>query len=404
MTEVTLTLDDVTLRGTVTGAGPTVLLLHAGGERRSVWTPVAAQLADSGLRTVAFDLRGHGDSSGQATTLRTVADDVIEILSRETGPLVVVGASLGGLAALAALAKPTVVQRVAGLILVDVVPDPDPQRARAWLDEHGLIDRHPEIVTDILESSPELVPTAAELDMPILLIRAGHGSPLGDADANRLSATNPHVTITHVPRAGHLVAHDAPDELARIVSAHATTWLATDEVVHHAFELQRSLGAENLDHPGGTLYAHLRRVHTLAAEWNASPRTQLTAICHASYGTDGFQHPLLPTTERQQLQHTLGPEAESLVYLYDACDRARTYPHLGQDPLPIHDRFTGKPTTIHGAELRDFAILTIINELDVARHAHLPASAIDDIRSLIAALATYAPDESARALTDEALA
>ena len=31
---------DVLLRGEEAGVGPTVLLLHAGGERRQVWTPV----------------------------------------------------------------------------------------------------------------------------------------------------------------------------------------------------------------------------------------------------------------------------------------------------------------------------------------------------------------------------
>lgn len=356
-----------------------------------------------GLRTVAFDLRGHGDSSGRATTLRAVADDVIEMVGREPAPIVVVGASLGGLAAIAALADPSTAHRVAGLVLVDVVPDPDPGRARSWLDERGLRDHHAELVEDILESGPELLATAAALDVPILLVRAGR-SPLSDADADRLRTANRRVTMTCVPVAGHLVARDAPAELARIVSAHATTWLGADDVVRRAFELQRTLGAEQIDHPGGTLHAHLRRVHALAVEWIAAPRTQLAAICHASYGTDGFRHTLLPTTDRRRLQHVIGPDAEALVYLYGACDRVRTYRELGRQPLPVIDRFTGGSRAIHGAELRDFAVLTIANELDVARHARLPASTLMQIRGIVAALANYAPDEAARALADEALA
>ncbi|WP_414945329.1 alpha/beta fold hydrolase [Amycolatopsis sp. cmx-11-32] len=224
MTEISLTLGDVTLRGTVTGCGPTVLLLHAGGERRSVWEPVAAILARQGLRTVAYDLRGHGDSSGKATTLRTLADDVVEMIGREPVPIVLVGASIGGMAAIAALAEPAVAKRVAGLVLVDVVPDLAPARARSWLDFHGLGGRHTHLVDDVLGSGPALFATAGALDLPILVVHAGRESPLSESDVRRLRAANRRVTVARVPAAGHLVARDAPEELARLVSAHAVAW------------------------------------------------------------------------------------------------------------------------------------------------------------------------------------
>ncbi len=112
MIDVALARDGVMLRGTESGSGPTVLLLHAGGERREVWAPVAARL--TGLRTVAFDLRGHGDSSGRATALRPIADDVSAMIEREPAPIVVAGASLGGLAAIAALASTSTARRVVG--------------------------------------------------------------------------------------------------------------------------------------------------------------------------------------------------------------------------------------------------------------------------------------------------
>ncbi len=403
MSMTTLTLDDVTLRATVTGTGPTVLLLHAGGENRGVWTPVADQMAKSGLRTVAYDLRGHGESSGRATTLRALAADMIEMVDREPAPIVVVGASLGGLTAIAALAESSVAYRVAGLVLVDVVPDPDPILSRTWLYERGLLNHHAELIEDILASNSALLATTAALDVPILLVRSGRRSPLSDADADRLCAANHRVIVTRVPGAGHLVARDAPAELSRILSAHATQWLATDDVFCRAFDLQRTLGAEQIDHPGGSLHAHLRRVHALSVEWTAAPRTQLAAICHATYGTDGFRHALLSTAERQRLRHVIGPDAEALVYLYGACDRVRTYRELGRHPLIVIDRFTGRSRAIQGTELRDFAVLTIVNELDVVRHARLPASTRTEIRDLIAALANYAPEAAARALADEAL-
>ena len=224
MSDVALARGGVTLRGTATGNGPTVLLLHAGGEHRGVWTPAVGPLTRSGLRTVAFDLRGHGDSPGEATTLRAVAEDVTAMIRGESAPVVVVGASLGGLAAIASLADSRAARHVAGLMLVDVVPDPDPARTRAWLGDRGL-DRA-ELVEDILGRGPELLATAAQLDLPILLVRGGPRSPLSDTDVDRFRDANHQVTIMCVPAAGHLVARDAPDELAHIIVERASMWLA----------------------------------------------------------------------------------------------------------------------------------------------------------------------------------
>jgi pimeloyl-ACP methyl ester carboxylesterase len=404
MSEVVLSRSDATLRGTATGLGPTVLLLHAGGERRRVWDPVVTSLASSGLRAVAFDLRGHGESSGQGTTLDAFAEDVREMICREGGPIVVVGASLGGLAMLAALAEPSVARRVAGVVLVDVVPDPAPGPTRAWLDERGLRRDRTELVEDTLERGPQLLAVTAELDVPVLLVRGGDRSPVPDADVDRLRRANPRVTVIVVPKAGHLVARDAPAELAAILAGHATEWLAAEPVVERAFGLQRALGAHQVDHPGGTLFAHLRRVHALTLEWRASPCAQLAAICHASYGTDGFGHALLARDDRGRLRDVIGRDAEALVHLYGVCDRTRTYPALASEPLRIVDRFTGQPTGIRGAALRDFAVLTIANELDVARHASLQSSTVDEIRKIVAALASHVPTEAAHALADEAFA
>jgi pimeloyl-ACP methyl ester carboxylesterase len=138
----------------------------------------------------------------------------------------VVGASLGGLAAIGSLADPLTARAVAGLVLVDVVPEPDAPRVRAWLDSLGLRDRRAELVEDIFEHSHELLATAAELTLPILLVRGGPTSPLADPEVDRFRAANPAVAVTRVPSAGHLIARDAPDELARIIANQASTWLA----------------------------------------------------------------------------------------------------------------------------------------------------------------------------------
>jgi pimeloyl-ACP methyl ester carboxylesterase len=64
MARVTLTNGGVDLVADVEGParGPTTLLLHAGGETRSVWRPISNELVEAGWRTIAPDLRGHGES------------------------------------------------------------------------------------------------------------------------------------------------------------------------------------------------------------------------------------------------------------------------------------------------------------------------------------------------------
>jgi pimeloyl-ACP methyl ester carboxylesterase len=403
--------DDVVLRGTVAGSGDTALLLHAGGESRRVWAPIAGSLAQRGVRTVAYDLRGHGDSGGHPTALEEVAGDVAAMIRSESNPVAVVGASLGGLAAIAALGDRSVAAQVTGLMLVDVVPDPDPQRTRAWLEERQLGDRaeySSELVEDILGRRQELLRIAAGLERPLALAWAGV-SPVADDDVDRLRAANPRVTVHRVPAAGHLVARDAPDELARIIHdctrrwAHVggQAWLAPPEAtLRRAFDLQDALGARSTTHPGGTVLAHLERVHALTVEWSASRRAQLAAISHATYGTDGFPHALLPTDRRDRLAEAIGADAERLVYLYGACDRSATYARLGDNPLKVRDRFTGEDVELSNDELVDFAVLTIANELDVARHAPLSTDASAKIRILVRLLAPYAGCEAAVALDE----
>jgi hypothetical protein len=55
----------------------------------------------------------------------------------------------------------------------------------------------------------------------------------------------------------------------------------------------RARGAETVAHPGGTLYAHLGRVHDRLAALGHPPQVALAGLAHAAYGTDGFDLTLL---------------------------------------------------------------------------------------------------------------
>jgi hypothetical protein len=133
-------------------------------------------------------------------------------------------------------------------------------------------------------------------------------------------------------------------------------------------DLLRARGADTVDHPGGTLGAHLERVQRRLAGLGAPPVLQLAGRAHAVYGTDGFDVALLTLAERPLLTGIVGPDAERLVYRYGACERARTWSTLGDDGR-VWDRFTGEFSEPAPDELRAFADLGLVDELDVAEHS-----------------------------------
>ncbi len=144
--------------------------------------------------------------------------------------------------------------------------------------------------------------------------------------------------------------------------------MATDDRDDAAEALLRARGAEGIDHPGGTLLAHLRRVSRLLAEWGADRDVQLAGLCHAAYGTDGFGIALLGLDERVLLVEAIGERAEALVYLYASCDREATYPQLSKPVVIFTDRFDGSQRAPTPSALRAFVEITAANELDVVRH------------------------------------
>ncbi|MGX1561449.1 DUF6817 domain-containing protein [Streptomyces sp. NPDC055506] len=134
-----------------------------------------------------------------------------------------------------------------------------------------------------------------------------------------------------------------------------------------AIALLHRLGAAEIAHPGGTLIAHLQRVRLRLAAWGARPALQLAGLCHALYGTDGFPVAPLSPDSRSDLVDVIGAEAEAIVYLYASCDRQATYPTLVDADGPFRDRFTGRLRTPDPRHRRDFAELSVANELDLAR-------------------------------------
>jgi len=208
---------DVALAADLVGTGPEVLLLHAGGERRQVWRPVAEALAGAGFSALAVDQRGHGESGGsRGDSIDAYAEDVRGLLRERGGCPLVVGASLGGFAAMLALAQEDLQAQAAGLVLVDVVPDPDPHRVRAFLAQGaGQLDASP-LAGEILDRADDFRAAVTRLALPMMLVLAGR-SAISPEEVQRLQARAPQLSIVTIPEAGHLVARDAPMPLAEVL-------------------------------------------------------------------------------------------------------------------------------------------------------------------------------------------
>lgn len=165
---------------------PAILLVHGAGQTRQVWHEVAEALVQSGRRVVSLDLRGHGASEWPADGRYEFAahvEDLRAVLAQMGSRPVVVAATLGGWIATAALADDAA-NLAAGLVLVDMPVQPDPQiaaeiaaRLRARHDRH---DRHETewdertlggfpletISTILMEAAPRLM-------LPTLIVRGG---------------------------------------------------------------------------------------------------------------------------------------------------------------------------------------------------------------------------------------
>jgi pimeloyl-ACP methyl ester carboxylesterase len=106
--------------------GVPLLLLHGFGNEAHIWDDFAPVVAPY-YRTIALDHRGHGDSAWDADgryDLDSLVHDVEAVTAAlDMERLVVVGHSLGG--RVASLFAARNIERIAGLVIVDIGPDID---------------------------------------------------------------------------------------------------------------------------------------------------------------------------------------------------------------------------------------------------------------------------------------
>lgn len=249
------------------GGGPVVLLLHGAGQTRHSWHRTAEAIGREGMRAIAIDARGHGDSApAPGGDYRTDAfvSDLLAVLDGLDAPPVVVGASLGGMTGLLVAGEHP--GRLRALVLVDITvrPEPDgverivgfmtaapdgfasleeaadavaaylPHRARPAdvrrltknlrRDADGRYRWHwdPALITGPRalpgsRSEDRLAVAAANVSIPLLLVRGGRSELVSERGARELLTLVPHAEYVDVAGAGHMVAGDRNDAFGAAV-------------------------------------------------------------------------------------------------------------------------------------------------------------------------------------------
>ncbi len=259
--------------------GRPVLLLHGGGQTRHAWRRTAVELARVGWLAYAVDQRGHGDSewvADGAYGFAEFAGDVTavadEIARRHGAPPVVIGASLGGIAALLAAGDAEAAGRpapFAALVLVDITPRVDlsgvakvqgfmrthardgfasveeaadavaaylPHRPRPrsteglkknlrlhpdgrwrWHWDPRFLDGRRPVDGRRAEIEERLIAAARQLKIPALLVRGGSSELVQEEHAKEFLELVPHARFADVSGARHMVAGDKNDQFSTAI-------------------------------------------------------------------------------------------------------------------------------------------------------------------------------------------
>lgn len=255
--------DGTRIRVVTAGAGPTVVLAH--GIYMSVieWSVLWDMLIDRGYRVVAFDQRGHGQSTIGTDGISTMsmAGDYLAVLEAvDAHDAVLLAHSMGGFLAVAAvLDVPGVAERLRGLILMSTFPgdvlhgapqnkaqiplirsgtlqrmiandtvatifgaglcgdDPSPAMVQTFVETFRAANHGP--LLPILEafSAEDRGDRLGEVSVPTIVLCGSKDSTTPPWQSERLAAGIPGAQAWWVPRAGHMLNWEAPDAIVEAI-------------------------------------------------------------------------------------------------------------------------------------------------------------------------------------------
>jgi len=238
------------------GRGVPLLFVHGFPLSRGAWRKQLDAFRSS-YRVVAPDLRGFGESDAGtgATTMAQFSEDLHALLQqRTTGPVVLIGHSMGGYVALAfARQYPEMVR---GLVLVSTKAGPDtaaaaaarrataekvraegvqvviqamsskmlaadnPDRALAEQVRGFMATSKPAGVIGALlgmAERPDATAQLARISVPTLVITGADDLLIPPAESDALARAIPGSQLNIIPHAGHLVAFEQPDKFNHVL-------------------------------------------------------------------------------------------------------------------------------------------------------------------------------------------
>ncbi len=255
---------------------PAIIFAHGGGQTRHAWRHSGKLLAAAGFQSICVDLRGHGNSEWCPEgdyRIEAFAEDFVSICRGLASPPVLVGASLGGIAAMVAAGEFSA-RLFRAIVLVDVTPHMETsgvEKIIGFMSEHldagfgsleeaadaiaaylphrakpknldGLAKNlklgddqryrwhwDPKFVTGVNRPSasrdPERLSKAvSNIDVPIMLVKGQMSELVSEASVQRFLELKPDAKFVDVANAHHMVAGDHNDAF-------------TDAIVKFALEI-----------------------------------------------------------------------------------------------------------------------------------------------------------------------
>ena len=253
-----LSSQDAEIHYEILGEGPDLVLLHPFPTNHRFWMGVADMLA-SRYRLIAYDLRGHGDSTPGAgpATMEKHAGDLARLCDvNKVSKAIFAGVSVGGYVLFEFWRRHR--ERVAALILSDPRASADTEEGRtARLKSAGEVqkngpaaflesmvpkllgqhtrDNRPDLVEGArkmmakmtaagivaiqqgMAARPDSVPTLATVNVPTLVLVGAEDTLTPPADAELIHQHIPGSRLEVIPNAGHLAIYEQRNSAGKVI-------------------------------------------------------------------------------------------------------------------------------------------------------------------------------------------